>query len=73
MEAIAHIDASTAWCTWIASTNLPFVPTLADHVVEEIFGKEPQVITAAVLFPYGKAIVRDGGYMVSGRWPYARG
>ena len=73
IEALARIDGATAWCTWIASTNPPFVPTLADHAVEEIFGKNPQVVTAGALFPYGKAVVQDGGYMVSGRWPYASG
>lgn len=73
IEALAHIDGATAWCTWIASTNPPFVPTLADHAVEEIFGKEPHVVTAGALFPYGKAVVREGGYEVSGRWPYASG
>src|SRR4051812_38861349 len=39
IEALARIDGATAWCTWIASPNPPFVPTLSDHAVEEIFGK----------------------------------
>ena len=73
MEALARIDGATAWCTWIASTNPPFVPTLSNQAVEEIFGKDPQVVTAGVVFPYGKAVVREGGYVVSGRWPYASG
>lgn len=73
MEAIARIDGSTGWCVWIGSTSPPFVPNLADQAVEEIFGKDPHVVTAGALFPYGKAIVRDGGYVVSGRWPYASG
>jgi alkylation response protein AidB-like acyl-CoA dehydrogenase len=73
MEALARIDGATAWCTWIASTNPPFVPTLSNQAVEEIFGKDPQVVTAGVVFPPGKAVVRDGGYVVSGRWPYASG
>jgi indole-3-acetate monooxygenase len=73
IEALARIDGATAWCTWIASTNPPFVPSIADDAVEEIFGKDPQVVTAGVVFPPGKAVVREGGYVVSGRWPYASG
>jgi alkylation response protein AidB-like acyl-CoA dehydrogenase len=73
IEALARIDGATAWCTWIASTNPPFVPNLSNQAVEEIFGKDPQVVTAGVVFPPGKAVVRDGGYGVSGRWPYASG
>jgi indole-3-acetate monooxygenase len=73
IEALARIDGSTGWCVWIGSTSPPFVPTLADQTVEEIYGRDPQVVIAGALFPYGKAVVRDGGYVVSGRWPYASG
>jgi alkylation response protein AidB-like acyl-CoA dehydrogenase len=38
-----------------------------------VFGQDPQVITAGVVAPYGRAVVHDGGYVVSGRWPYASG
>jgi alkylation response protein AidB-like acyl-CoA dehydrogenase len=73
LEALARIDGSTAWCVWIASTNPPFVKTLTDQAAEEIFGRDPHVVSAGALFPYGRAVVRDGGYVVSGRWPYASG
>jgi alkylation response protein AidB-like acyl-CoA dehydrogenase len=73
VEDVARIDGSTAWCVWIASTNPYFVKNLASQAAEDIFGRDPHVITAAVLFPCGKAVVRDGGYVVSGRWPYASG
>jgi indole-3-acetate monooxygenase len=73
LEELARIDGSAAWCVWIASTNPCFVKNLPDQTAEEIFASDPDVITACVLFPYGKAVVRDGGYVVSGRWPYASG
>lgn len=73
VEALARIDGSTAWCVWLASTNPLFVPNLTDTAVEEIFGRTPNVVTAGVIFPHGKAEVQDGGYMVSGRWSYASG
>src|SRR5262245_24390786 len=73
VEALARIDGSTAWCVWLSSTNPLFVPNLTDTAVEEIFGRNPKVVTAGVIFPHGKAEVRDGGYVVSGRWSYASG
>jgi alkylation response protein AidB-like acyl-CoA dehydrogenase len=73
VEEIARIDASTAWCVWIASGNPPFVTSISDQAVEEIFGRDPHVVTAGVVFPYGQAVVQDGGYLVSGRWSYASG
>lgn len=73
VEAIACIDGSTAWCVWVGGAAVIGAVNLADQVAEEIYGRNPQVVTAGALFPYGKAVVRDGGYAVSGRWPYASG
>jgi alkylation response protein AidB-like acyl-CoA dehydrogenase len=74
VEALARIDASTAWCVWIASGNPVYVGRcLPDEGAEAVFGRDPQVATAGVVAPYGRAVVQDGGYVVSGRWPYASG
>jgi alkylation response protein AidB-like acyl-CoA dehydrogenase len=73
LEEIARIDGSTGWCVLIGGANPLFVAPLADEVLEEIFGRDPHCITGSTFFPYGKAVVRDGGYVVSGRWPYASG
>ena len=72
VEAIARIDGSTAWCVWIASGNPVYVGgCLADEGAEAVFGRDPHGITAGVVSPYGRAVVLNGGYLVSGRWPYA--
>jgi len=74
VEEIARIDGSTAWCVWIASGNPVYVGgCLADQGAEAVFGKDPHVVTAGVVSPYGSAVVQAGGYLVSGRWPYASG
>jgi alkylation response protein AidB-like acyl-CoA dehydrogenase len=73
VEDIAYIDGSTGWCVWIGTTIPIFAPNLVDQAAEEVFGRDPQVVTAGVFFPPGKAVVKDGGYVVSGRWPYASG
>jgi alkylation response protein AidB-like acyl-CoA dehydrogenase len=73
LEEIARINGSTGWCVLIGGANPLFVVPLADEVLEEIFGRDPHCITGSAFFPYGKAVVRDGGYVVSGRWPYASG
>jgi alkylation response protein AidB-like acyl-CoA dehydrogenase len=74
VEEIARIDASTAWCVLIASGNAVFSGScLPDQGAEAVFGQDLHVATAGVVFPFGKAVVRDGGYVVSGRWPFASG
>jgi indole-3-acetate monooxygenase len=74
VEALARIDASTAWCVWIASGNPVYVGRcLPDQGAEAVFGRDPRVVTAGVVAPYGRAVRQDGGYLVCGRWPYASG
>jgi indole-3-acetate monooxygenase len=74
VEALARIDASTAWCVWIASGNPVYVGRcLTDQGAEAVFGRDPCVVTAGVVAPYGRAVIQDGGYLVCGRWPYASG
>ncbi len=73
VEAIARIDGSTGWCVFIAGGNPLLGAHLADETAAEVFGRDPHVITAGVIFPFGNAEVCDGGYRVSGRWSYASG
>jgi indole-3-acetate monooxygenase len=73
VEAIARIDGSTGWCVFIAGGNPLLGAFLADEAAEKVFGSDPRVITAGVVHPYGKAMVSDGGYRVTGRWSYASG
>ena len=50
VEALACIDASTAWCVWIASGNPVYVGRcLPDEGAEAVFGWDPQVATAGVV------------------------
>jgi indole-3-acetate monooxygenase len=74
VEAMSYIDSSAGWSTMIGSTSIGLLGAyLPDEAVEEIFpgGKVPRA--AAVTIPAGKAEPTDGGYMVSGRWPFASG
>jgi alkylation response protein AidB-like acyl-CoA dehydrogenase len=73
VEAIARIDGLTSWCVFIAGANPLIGAYIADEAASEVFGRDPHVVTAGVVFPFGKAEVCDGGYRVSGRWSYASG
>lgn len=73
VEAIARLDGSTGWCVFIAGCNPLMGAFLADSTAADVFGKDPQVAVAGVVLPYGKAVVQDGGYRVSGHWAYGSG
>ena len=73
VEEVAQIDGSTGWGVMIGATTPAVRGYLSDKAAEEIFGRDPHVVTGGALFPPGKAVVSNGGYIVSGRWPYASG
>ena len=74
LEAVSEIDPSAGWCLMIGAASLGGVGAfLPIEAIEEIFvGGEPPK-TAGVFAPFGRATPVDGGYMVSGRWPFASG
>jgi alkylation response protein AidB-like acyl-CoA dehydrogenase len=73
VEEIARLDGSTGWCVFIAGCNPLMGAYLADSAAADVFGSDPQVAVAGVVLPYGKAVVRAGGYVVRGHWSYGSG
>lgn len=69
---MAKGDPSVSWVSQIVN-GTTWVTTLAsDRIQEEIFGNGVPRICGA-FNPPGTAIAVEGGYRVSGRWPYATG
>jgi len=73
VEEVARADGSAAWCVMLASQAGALAGILEPPVMREIFGGEPGGIVAQVARPIGKAVPVDGGYRVTGRWPFASG
>ncbi len=74
IEALAYIDASAGWCLMIGATAIGQPGAFAaDEAVAEIFadGRIPTAATSTAL--RGKAVPVEGGYTVTGRWPFASG
>ncbi len=74
LEALAEINASASWCTMVGATGIGLPGAfLDDAAVSKIFagGRIPRAATVAM--PMGKARVEEGGYRLSGRWPFASG
>ena len=73
VEEAARLDGSTGWCVFIGVASALIGAYLSDEAAEDIFGRDPLVVTAGSVAPVGKATVCTGGYEVTGRWPYASG
>ena len=74
IEELAYIDAAAGWCLMIGATAIGRPGAfLCDEAITEMFpdGRIPTAATATSIS--GKAIPVDGGYRLTGRWPFASG
>lgn len=72
MESIAKADGSTGWCVMIGAATALTSAWLFEPAARAIFGR-PDIITGGVAAPIGRAERVDGGYRLTGRWPWASG
>lgn len=73
VEEVAKLDGAAGWNVMIAGTGGMFAAYLAPESGRQIYGSDPNVISAGALAPKGRAVPEDGGYRLSGRWPLASG
>lgn len=74
LEEVSGIDPSAGWCLMIGAASVGSLAAfLPDAAIDELFvnGNPPR--TAGAFAPFGKAVPVDGGYRVSGRWPFGSG
>lgn len=72
IEEIARADGSAAWCTMVGATSGLMSMHVDETVAREVYGPA-DAVTCGVFAPMGRAVATDGGYRVSGRWPFASG
>jgi alkylation response protein AidB-like acyl-CoA dehydrogenase len=70
IEELSRIDGSVGWCVMIGGSTGLLGGFLPERSAREIYGANPDVITAGATAPSGKANVADGGYLLSGRWQW---
>ena len=69
---IAAGDASAGWCVSIAATSSLLAGWLEPEGRDELFA-DPAGIAAGIFAPRGSAQPVEGGFRISGRWPYCSG
>lgn len=73
MEIIARADASTAWCIGQASGCSMAAAYVEPEVAQRIWGPADAALAWGAILPGQVAEVVDGGYRVTGSWPFASG
>jgi len=73
IETLACADGAAGWSAMIGATSGVASAYLPDDAAREIYGRDPRGVTGGAFAPLGKATVVEGGYRVTGRWPFASG
>ncbi len=72
MEELAVADGSAAWNVMIGSGNGRAAAALRPETAHEVFD-DPRTVCAAALPIGGEGVKIEGGYILTGRWPYCSG
>jgi 3-hydroxy-9,10-secoandrosta-1,3,5(10)-triene-9,17-dione monooxygenase len=62
---------STAWCTMLGNVNSLFASYWPLEAQTDVWGAEPGNLLAGTVVPTGRCERTQGGYLISGRWPWA--
>ena len=72
IEELSFQNGSVGWCAMIGSDGGYFSALLDQDVAREMY-RDLDAVTGGAVAPLGRAIPVDGGYRVSGRWPFGSG
>lgn len=71
-QELGKADLSVSWVCQILNGSTVLATLTSDAIQEAIFGNGPTTVCSAYN-PPGKAKKVDGGYLLSGAWPYSSG
>ena len=73
-DELSYINPSAGWCAFINSTSAALLGAfLPDAGARRVFPSGKMPIASGALIPRGQATPVDGGWRVSGQWPFASG
>ncbi|WP_437671595.1 acyl-CoA dehydrogenase family protein [Sorangium sp. So ce131] len=70
---IARADASTGWCFSFLNIHSWLLAAFPVEAQEDVWRKQPDAALVDVNVPAGQAARVEGGYRLSGDWPWASG
>ena len=74
LEALAEVSPSASWCAMVGATGAGLPGAfIADNGVAEMYGGARLPRGAIIAAPMGKTVAVDGGWRLSGRWPFVSG
>jgi 3-hydroxy-9,10-secoandrosta-1,3,5(10)-triene-9,17-dione monooxygenase len=70
---IARADGSIGWCFSFLNIHSWLMALMPEKAQQEVWGAEPDACIANVNVPAGQATPVEGGYRLTGTWPWASG
>ena len=73
ITVLGRVDASVAWCAAVAANTTRMAAFLPPDGQAAVWGATPDAMLAGALMPSGTAEHADGGWLLTGAWPYLSG
>jgi 3-hydroxy-9,10-secoandrosta-1,3,5(10)-triene-9,17-dione monooxygenase len=73
VEEIAYGCGSTGWCLGVYQAHSWLLGLFDQRAQDDVYGTNPDVRVSAVISPRGTARKTQGGYLLSGFWPFCSG
>ncbi|WP_183094496.1 3-hydroxy-9,10-secoandrosta-1,3,5(10)-triene-9,17-dione monooxygenase oxygenase subunit [Nocardioides stalactiti] len=70
---IASADGSTGWVSSVVGVHPWQVGLFADEAQQAVWGEDQMVRLSSSYAPTGKAVLTEGGFMLSGKWSFSSG
>ncbi|GAA4008962.1 acyl-CoA dehydrogenase family protein [Streptomyces sp. NBC_01352] len=71
--AVARHDGAAGWVSGVVGVHPWEAAQMDPRLTQEIWGEDPDTWIASPYMPNGIADPVDGGYVLSGRWPFSSG
>lgn len=72
-NVLAAACPSTAWIYGVLSVQAFLIGRFPKEAQDAVWGQDPDALVSSGFQPVGKVAVVDGGYRISGRWPFSSG
>ena len=73
VRAVAQYNPSAGWIAGVVGIHPWEVSLMDPKLQQEIYGKDPDTWTASPYAPFGRAKRVEGGFLLTGEWPYSTG
>lgn len=70
---IAKVDGSAGWCYALLLIHAWFLALFPEQAQRDVWSENPDALLATSFAPAGRPVRVEGGYLLSGNWPWSSG